>query len=194
MTRFRSFTVAAVVAGLLAGGAAFAQGPGLRGGRGPGGFGAGGGLPLRALDLTDAQQEQVRNLTQQYRTQNQDTAQRLRAAQETQRKAVETLPVDEELIGRRPASSPRLRPRLRCSGRGCRRRSSDSSRRSSRQKRRSCRPSAQRARSSVGSGSAGSSSASRLPAPDRRVPFVDPGGNAASRRTDAAYARVSSRR
>jgi Spy/CpxP family protein refolding chaperone len=98
MTRFRSFTVAAVVAGLLAAGAAFAQGPGGRGGRGPGGFGAGGGLPLRALDLTDAQQEQVRNLTQQYRTQNQETAQRLRAAQETQRKAVETLPVNEELI------------------------------------------------------------------------------------------------
>jgi Spy/CpxP family protein refolding chaperone len=98
MTRFRSFTVAAVMAGLLAGGAAFAQGPGGRGGRGPGGFGAGGGLPLRALDLTDAQQEQVRNLTQQYRTQNQETAHRLRAAQETQRKAVETLPVNEELI------------------------------------------------------------------------------------------------
>jgi Spy/CpxP family protein refolding chaperone len=98
MTRFRSLTVAAFVAGLLAGGAAFAQGPGGRGGRGPGGFGAGGGLPLRALDLTDAQQEQVRNLTQQYRTQNQEAAQRLRAALETQRTAVETLPVNDELI------------------------------------------------------------------------------------------------
>ncbi len=99
MTRFRSFTVAAVLAGLLAGGAAFAQGPGGRGGRGAGGFGpGGGGLPLRALNLTEAQQEQVRTLTQQFRTQNRETAERLRAAMETQRKGVETIPVNEELI------------------------------------------------------------------------------------------------
>jgi periplasmic protein CpxP/Spy len=98
MTRFRSFTVAAVLTALMAGGAAFAQGPGGRGGRGAGGFGPGGGLPLRALNLTDAQQEQVRTLTQQFRTQNRETAERLHAAMETQRKAVEAIPVNEELI------------------------------------------------------------------------------------------------
>src|SRR5688572_1020635 len=99
MNRFRSFTVAAVLTGVLAGGAAFAQGPGGRGGRGAGGFGpGGGGLPLRALNLTEAQQEQVRTLTQQFRTQNKETAERLRAAMETQREAVETIPVNEELI------------------------------------------------------------------------------------------------
>ena len=98
MTRFRSLTVAAVLAAVLAGGAAFAQGPGGRGGRGAGGFGPGAGLPLRALNLTDAQQEQVRTLTQQFRTQNREAGERLRAALETQRKAVEAIPVNEELI------------------------------------------------------------------------------------------------
>jgi Spy/CpxP family protein refolding chaperone len=103
MKRFRVFTVAALVAGLLAGGAAYAQGPGAGGrGRGPGGFGPGfgpgGGLPLRALNLTDAQREQVRTLTQQYREQNRTAAERLRAAFEAQRRAVETVPVNEQLI------------------------------------------------------------------------------------------------
>jgi protein CpxP len=98
MTRFRSFTVAAVLTALMAGGAAFAQAPGGRGGRGPGGFGPGSGLPLRALNLTDAQREQVRTMTQQFRTQNREAAERLRAAMQAQRKAVEAIPVNEELI------------------------------------------------------------------------------------------------
>jgi Spy/CpxP family protein refolding chaperone len=69
MTRFRSLGVAAVLATILAGGAAFAQGPddsrvGRRFG-GPG-FGRGAGLPLRELNLTDAQRQQVRTLMQQH--------------------------------------------------------------------------------------------------------------------------------
>ena len=103
MTRFRALTLTAVLAGLLAGGVAFAQaqGPGRRGG--PGGFGGPGpggpgGLPLQALNLTEAQQDQIKQLTQQSRQQNQNVGEQLRSAMEAQRKAVETIPVDEGLI------------------------------------------------------------------------------------------------
>jgi Spy/CpxP family protein refolding chaperone len=69
--------VAVIVAliALLAGGAAlYAQAQGTGGPRGAGrGFGPGGpgaaGLPLRALKLTDAQQQQVRQIMEQYRPQ-----------------------------------------------------------------------------------------------------------------------------
>ena len=99
MNRFRSLTVTAALAALLAGGVAFAQAPDGGGrGRGRGGFGPGGGLPLRALNLSEAQQEQVRTLTQQYREQSRTAAERLRAAMDAQRKAVATMPVNEELI------------------------------------------------------------------------------------------------
>ncbi len=76
------------------------KGPVLADGKGvgPGAFGAGGGLPLRALNLSEAQQEQVRTLTQQYRTQNRAAGDRLRAAMDAQRNAVATMPVNEELI------------------------------------------------------------------------------------------------
>ena len=108
MTRFRALTLTAILAGLLAGGVAFAQGPGP-GRRGPGGFGGfrgpgpggpggPGGLPLQALNLTDTQRDQIRQLTQQYRQQNQNVGEQLRTAMEAQRKAVETMPVDEGLI------------------------------------------------------------------------------------------------
>jgi len=107
MTRFRALTLTAVLAGLLAGGVAFAQGqgPGRRGGPGgfgglglPGGPGGPGGLPLQALNLTEAQQDQIKELSQQSRQQNQNVGEQLRSAMEAQRKAVETIPVDEGLI------------------------------------------------------------------------------------------------
>src|SRR4051794_35759114 len=77
----RIVAVMAALIALLAGGAALyaqAQGPGgPRGGRG---FGPGGpGLPLRSLNLTDAQQEQVRQLTAQYRDQVKALSDRLEA-------------------------------------------------------------------------------------------------------------------
>ena len=100
MTRFRALTLTAVLAALLAGGVAFAQGPGP-GRRGPGGFGGPGGpggLPLQALNLSETQQDQIKQLMQQYREQNQNIGEQLRTAMEAQRKAVETLPVDEGLI------------------------------------------------------------------------------------------------
>jgi periplasmic protein CpxP/Spy len=109
MTRFRALTLTAVLAGLLAGSMAFAQGPGAGrrggpdgfgrlGGPGRGGPGGPGGLPLQALNLTEAQQDQVKQLVQQSRTQNQNVGEQLRTAMEAQRKAVETIPVDEGLI------------------------------------------------------------------------------------------------
>src|SRR5437764_1928589 len=97
MTRFRSLTLTAALAGLLAGGVAFAQGPGpgRRGPGGPGGLGGPGGpggrggpgvagLPLRALNLTEAQQDQVKQLTDQYREQSRNLAEQLRTAIEAQ--------------------------------------------------------------------------------------------------------------
>jgi Spy/CpxP family protein refolding chaperone len=104
MTRFRSLTLTTVLAGLLASGIAFAQGPGPGRRGGPGGFGGfggpggPGGLPLQALNLSEAQQDQIKQLMQQHRQQNQNVGEQLRTAMEAQRKAVETMPVDEGLI------------------------------------------------------------------------------------------------
>ena len=103
--RFRNVALSAVVAAVAAGGAlAYAQGPdsgGLRG-RGPGfGPGPGGpqaGLSLRALDLTEAQQEQVRQLSQQGREQMRALMDRMRAAQDARRQAVEAIPFNESQV------------------------------------------------------------------------------------------------
>ncbi len=103
MTRFRALTLMAVLAGLLAGGVALAQGPGP-GRRGPGGFGGfggfggPGGLPLRALNLTETQQDQIKQVMQRSREQNRNVGEQLRTAAEAERTAVETIPVDEGLI------------------------------------------------------------------------------------------------
>ena len=107
MNRFRAFTLTAVLAGMVAAGAVYAQGPGGRGRGpgGPGGFGRpggpggpGGGLPLRELNLTDAQQQLIRDMTVRYRDQNRTAAEQLRTAMEAQRNAVETMPINEGLI------------------------------------------------------------------------------------------------
>ena len=108
MTRFRSLTITAVLTALLAGGAASAQGPGFGGRGGPGAPGGpggpglrggrGGGLPLRELNLSEAQQQQVRDVMQRYREQNRSAAEQLRTAMDAQRKAMESMPVNEGLI------------------------------------------------------------------------------------------------
>jgi Spy/CpxP family protein refolding chaperone len=105
MRSWRTITVVAALGAALAGGVAAAQGPGRgRGGPGfggpggPGFPGGPGGLPLRELNLTDSQQELIRNITQQYREQNQKLAADLRSAADAQRKAVEALPVNEGQI------------------------------------------------------------------------------------------------
>lgn len=117
MTRTRVLTAAIAVLGAMAIGTAFAQGPrgdaqgprgaqGLRGGGpGPGrggGFGPGGGpgagLVLRGLDLSDAQQGQVRDIRERYREQVEGAAERLAEARRAQRDAIETMPANEGLV------------------------------------------------------------------------------------------------
>jgi protein CpxP len=104
MNRLRSLTVGMVVAGLLATGVAFAQGPrggpggpGGRGGRGD--FGRSGlGLPLRQLNLTEAQQTQLQQIREQHRDEMQSVMQKLESARQAQRAAIESVPADEATI------------------------------------------------------------------------------------------------
>jgi protein CpxP len=108
MTRAHFLAVGALAASLALGGAAFAQGPGGPGGRGgrfgasgPGGFGgpAGAiGLPVRELNLSDTQQDQIKDIVQRRRDEMRTAQDHLRAARDAQRKAVETVPVDEGAI------------------------------------------------------------------------------------------------
>lgn len=98
--RFLGF--GALVAALVTVGAvAYAQGPGPGGfrGRGPA-FGPlpGVGLAIRGLDLTEAQREQIRQLTQQSREQMRGLVDRVRAAQDARRQAVEAIPFNESQI------------------------------------------------------------------------------------------------
>ena len=72
------------------------RGPGLRPGFGPGGRGA--GLALRALGLTDAQREQVRQLTQQHREQTRGLVERAHAAGEAQRQAMDAPSFSEQQV------------------------------------------------------------------------------------------------
>lgn len=105
MNHLRVYAVIVVLGGALATGVAFAQdqkaGGGRRGGdqarAGIGGRG-GAGLALRGVTLTDAQQQQIRTLTQQHREQNRAASERLRAAADEQRRAAEANPVDEQAI------------------------------------------------------------------------------------------------
>jgi periplasmic protein CpxP/Spy len=104
MNRFRSFAAGAVVAAMLATAAgSYAQGAldGRRGGPGGPGGRRGGpelGLPLRQLNLTDAQEQQVKDIRERHRDEARQIGERLRTAAEAQRKAVETSPVNESLI------------------------------------------------------------------------------------------------
>ena len=102
MVRFRSLTAGIAVVGLLASGLAFAQGPrggqGGRGGRGDA-FGPGGlGIPLRQLNLTEAQRTQLEQIREQHRADIQSAMQKLAAARQAQRLAIESVPVDEAKI------------------------------------------------------------------------------------------------
>jgi len=101
MTRTRVLTGAIAVLGAIAIGTAFAQGPrggaGRGGGFGPGG-GPGAGMWLRSLDLSDAQQGQVRDIRERYREQAEGAAERLAEARRAQRDAIETMPANEGLV------------------------------------------------------------------------------------------------
>jgi periplasmic protein CpxP/Spy len=100
MNRFQGTVAGVLIAGMLAGGVAFAQGP--RGG-GPGGPGRGGrigapGMALRQLNLTEAQEEQIRSIRERERADAQAAQEALRKAHDAQRDAIETVPVNEGLV------------------------------------------------------------------------------------------------
>ena len=102
MGRFRSLTAGVAVVGLLVTGVvAFAQGPrGGPAGRGRGdGFGPGGlGIPLRQLNLTEAQRTQLEQIREQHRSDMESAMKKLAAARQSQRTAIESVPVDEAKI------------------------------------------------------------------------------------------------
>lgn len=100
--------LAIVLTAAIAGGLA-AQAPGPRPGRpdGPGGPGGPGrrgmgpmgpGIPLGQLGLSDDQQAQVRDVMERYRPEVQALGERMRPAHDAQRKAIETVPLNEALV------------------------------------------------------------------------------------------------
>jgi Spy/CpxP family protein refolding chaperone len=99
MVRHVHILILSTVLVLVAAGGAilFAQGPGPRGPRG-GGPGMGGGLPLRALELTEAQRAQVQQLVQQHREATRALVERAQAARAAERQAMEAIPFNESQI------------------------------------------------------------------------------------------------
>jgi len=102
MGRFGTWTAGVAVVGLLVSGLAFAQGPrggpGGRGGRGDA-FGPGGlGIPLRQLNLTEAQRTQLEQIRDQHRADMESATKKLAAARQAQRTAIESVPADEAKI------------------------------------------------------------------------------------------------
>src|SRR5262245_8843392 len=101
MGRFRTLTAGIAMVGLLATGLAFAQGPrgGPGGRRGGDGFGPGGlGIPLRQLNLTEAQRTQLQQIRDQHRADMESAMKKLAAARKAQRTAIESVPADEAKI------------------------------------------------------------------------------------------------
>lgn len=101
MNRGVRVVAAAVLAAVVAAGTAFAQGPGFGGFRGRGGRMAGGPaarLPLRQLDLTEAQRTQIRQLAEGHRSEVRPLMERLRSAATARRQTMEAAPVDEARI------------------------------------------------------------------------------------------------
>jgi protein CpxP len=97
MNRFSTVAAGVLVATLVAGTSAFAQGPG----RGPGhrgGRAGGAGLPLAQLELTDQQRQQVRDIHERSRDATQPLNERLQQARLAQQQAIEASPVDEARI------------------------------------------------------------------------------------------------
>lgn len=83
----------AVGAGALALSAQDAGGP-----RGPAVGRGGAMLPLRQLDLTEAQQTQIHQLVERHRSETRPLVERLRTAVDARRQAMEASPVDEGRI------------------------------------------------------------------------------------------------
>jgi len=101
-SRITTFIAGSLLMALFTTVNAFAQGP--RGG-GPGALGRGagpagrvGGLPLAGLNLTQAQQDFIRDIRQRNRESARAIEERLREAQEAQHRAMEAMPPDEGAI------------------------------------------------------------------------------------------------
>ena len=102
MNRVQKLMTSVVVAALMAGGGAalYAQGRGGPG-RGAGPFAGRGfahGFALGQLDLSDAQKQQVRDITQRHRQAMQPVMQRMQQAMMAERAAVEAIPVNEAAV------------------------------------------------------------------------------------------------
>ena len=93
---------AIALAGVLSMGAlAEAQGPRAGGpgrGHGFGGRGALGGLPLASLNLTQAQQDLIRDIRERHRSELQQVESKLRDARTAQQRAVGAIPLNENGI------------------------------------------------------------------------------------------------
>jgi Spy/CpxP family protein refolding chaperone len=98
MHRFSIVTAGVLAAALVTGSSAFAQGGG-RGSGGHRGARAGGpGLPLGALNLTEQQRQQVRDIQGRSRDETRQLQERLRTARLAQQQAIEAAPLDESRI------------------------------------------------------------------------------------------------
>ena len=86
--------VAVFAAVLTAGLSAQGGRPGRGGPGGPGGV----SLPLQQLDLTEDQRTRVRDVMKRYQSELQRVGERLRAAMDAQRTAIETVPTNEGLV------------------------------------------------------------------------------------------------
>jgi Spy/CpxP family protein refolding chaperone len=102
--RNQTLVAGALVAVLLASGAALAQGRGAGPG-GPGGpgraggpMGRGGALPLAALNLNQSQQDVIRDMRERHRDATQALEQRLREAHQAQQNAANAIPANENTI------------------------------------------------------------------------------------------------
>ena len=98
MHRFSVVTAGVLLAALVSAGPVLAQGGGGRGVGHPGGRAGGAGLPLAALNLTDQQRQQVRDIQQGSRDTARQLEERLRQARQLQQQAIEASPLDEARI------------------------------------------------------------------------------------------------
>jgi protein CpxP len=97
----RRVLIAAGLAAVLAGGSAIAIAqPGIGPGHGPrGGFhGRGAELGLRGIDLTDAQRDQVRKITESHKAEFEQVGTKLREAHRALREATEADVLDEAAV------------------------------------------------------------------------------------------------
>ena len=102
----RKLVAGAAVAAVLTTGFAFAQGPleerrqvgPLRRADEPGRGGRGGALPLAAVNLTQAQQDLIRDIRERNREAARSLEQKLRPAQAAQRQAMDAIPANENAI------------------------------------------------------------------------------------------------